>query len=406
MAWAGRVTNFMGEWVPVVVTNQDAQITVGGHRYDFSCADVPWSTQKSLGNENFYRFETRQGYRAPFDQSGDRPYLRGELNGKEYYSGTIWAAFDVVIEDVSRLELSTDTDSSHMIFQIKAQAFTGNPDPGAPIFRIDAYRDMIAVAMSGTATSPPPIPFTTTVRQAEDVPPVSGSFERFVVKVVPGPTGNGTIDVWRNGVHIVAKTGLTIGYVGYTYYVKFGTYAHSSITTPMVLCYANMDQGADLASRLVSPPPLPGRFPSRAAPAGGNLFVNGDFSTGMLPWTERPTGGTAAVVGGRLRTTRAGGAVGRARYVMNGLTIGAQYLLSCDRFNGTNFGSRLLVSVDPTNATAGAIVDSNITSDFPGWAVLFIATQTTHYINCQNRSGGTPADGQYCEFANFAMVAA
>lgn len=101
-------------------------------------------------------------------------------------------------------------------------------------------------------------------------------------------------------------------------------------------------------------------------------------------WTAQQ--GTATVVSGKLRATRAGGTDGRATTPIT-CVVGRPYRVNVSGIAATATGA--IVIANSTGSTAGAPL--SMTSD---GAYTFIATQTTHYVMVLASSG---ADGTYVE---------
>lgn len=260
---------------PVDVSDQDALIDVGGLSYDFKTADTEWVIQRRSPTENLLRFEVQEGFRAPFDEINDRPQIRSEIGGRETLSGEIWIAFDVQLPDVSGLLASGTT----MICQMKARETVDKPDPGAPIFRIDALGQGLTISTSGTATDPAPVPFLETVTRLISYPMQAGIWDRILVRLVPDPS-NAELDVWRNGEQVLSLTGIPMGYVGYDYRSRFGLYADQEIGS-LVSYHANMLTGADLSGLISNPPPLPSLYSLGSRDEAENPYAGWEPLTGL-----------------------------------------------------------------------------------------------------------------------------
>lgn len=224
---------------------QRTRIEVAGEQYLLSRPDAAWSLQGEKGGGNLLRFEIREGFRAPFDQDRDRPYIRSEINGVTDYPGGVWLAFDVYFPDIETL-LPTGTT---MIAQVKARATRDHPDPGPPVLRIDALSTGIYVRigqMNDKKAS------TVTIGQLESLR--ERTWDRFIANVVPG--AHGSVRVWRNGEMVLDRSGISVGFDGFDSYVKFGVYANDTIGSQVVI-HANLRQGKDLSPLINHPLPLP-----------------------------------------------------------------------------------------------------------------------------------------------------
>lgn len=140
---------------------------------------------------------------------------------------------------------------------------------------------------------------------------------------------------------------------------------------------------------------FPGGGGSPAVPPtyGPELISNNTFAD-LSGWTQQS--GTVTSTGTTMRTMRAGGSLGRGRYTLAGLTVGAGYLLTFDRTLGPSATSGTVsVAISATSATGAVAADTGGTA--AGVTLPFTATQTTHYVMMDSGAG---VNGIYNDYDN------
>jgi len=127
---------------------------------------------------------------------------------------------------------------------------------------------------------------------------------------------------------------------------------------------------------------------------GPELITNNTFAV-LTPWVQQS--GTVTSTGTVMRAMRAGGSLGRGRYTLSGLTIGANYLLTFDRILGAGGATNGTVSIaiSATSATGAIATDTGATT--LGQTLAFTATQTTHYVMMDSGAG---SNGAYMDYDN------
>lgn len=197
---------------------------IGDLNYKLSAGDDS-SVMRAVDNPDLVLFSVRQGVKAPFDEARGRPYIRSEINSTlKLTDNTVWLCFEIAMLDMRYAELSDEMGQA-MICQVKS-----TPDHGAPVFRIDCCRDALVVRVSGNP-EPAPDERWRSSRVIYKGPPMQElEWERFVARIELGPSGNGEVEMWRNGRRVLAMTGLPIGYGDKSaVYAKFGLYARESV---------------------------------------------------------------------------------------------------------------------------------------------------------------------------------
>ena len=215
------------------------QCTFAGHAFGVQSAPTPYAIKPVPGG---YRFEVRSGDRWGKDVATDHATERAELsdNLKHNLNDDFWTAYDLQIE------------------------------PGPPsTARYVVIGQFHQIAQPGESYSPPIeedlLPgdvFEINVRASKTFPILKGpgfktvfsdpSFQRgrtyhLVYHIHLGPSGDGLLDVWRDGIQIVNYRG-PLGYAGHGgAYFKFGLYRG----------YAPETIAADYTNLQFSDQPLP-----------------------------------------------------------------------------------------------------------------------------------------------------
>lgn len=86
-------------------------------------------------------------------------------------------------------------------------------------------------------------------------------WQQFVFRFRFARTGNGYLQVWRDGAEIVPGAAIPMGFNDVLgHYWKFGAYRKAE-TTPLVVDYSHMEIGTtDLSTRIANPLPIPAEF--------------------------------------------------------------------------------------------------------------------------------------------------
>jgi hypothetical protein len=195
--------------------------------------------------DQFDRFELRQGDEWSGDKAGTKN--RAELSNdteKVPWDTDIWLSFAVRLPAAAVLKSSAGDGT--LINQFVPAGGTNDL-----CFRIHSGspEELVISSRSNPLSQ---VVFYTGPGLERDV------WEHFVVKVRFVQDNTGTLDVWRNGVHIVNLTGLVIGNPqgapGPTGpYLKYGLYRNAS-TEHTMIDYANLELGTtDLSARIASP---------------------------------------------------------------------------------------------------------------------------------------------------------
>ena len=134
---------------------------------------------------------------------------------------------------------------------------------------------------------------------------------------------------------------------------------------------------------------------ANALPPGPNLVTNSTFDADIAGWVQQS--GTVTWVAGRIRCTRAGGSLGRARFALTGLKLGSLYRLKFDRFLGTTPAGTVTVSNSATTAANFAYQNAGGTGPV---IAFFVPTLTTHWLMMDSGAG---INGDYCEYDNVSV---
>lgn len=131
---------------------------------------------------------------------------------------------------------------------------------------------------------------------------------------------------------------------------------------------------------------------------GPELVSNTDFAGDVLtPWAQQS--GLVTATGGRMRAARSAGSLGRGRYALSGLTIGASYLLTFDRFLGPGAVSGTVSITISATSTTGALA-TNTGGDGTGIQVPFTTTLLAPWIMMDSGAG---VNGIYVEYDNVSV---
>ena len=88
-----------------------------------------------------------------------------------------------------------------------------------------------------------------------------GGWHRYVIRAKTGPTGNGILDVYEDGVKLTARAAGGLVAFGYTQstgeYWKFGDYRGSGPSITDCVDYCNVEVAADLSARILTPLAIP-----------------------------------------------------------------------------------------------------------------------------------------------------
>lgn len=234
----------------------DKPIYLDGVAYRFNCYNADWALKYDPAYPNMFRWETRSGYRAPYDQNLDRPYFRTEITEVERPANSgleQWIAFDICMLDVSGLQPYPPTIPSGQAMVCQMKVF---PDTtGNPLFRIEARSNCVRIATSSNDGVTPDTDIV--VDEYLEDPLIAGVPESFLARIVRSADGatNGSCEVWRNGTKIVNRHSAAMGRFDTEYiWRKYGAYCRDTVPNASGIT-SNMFGRADLSHLLTRPAP-------------------------------------------------------------------------------------------------------------------------------------------------------
>ncbi len=248
---------------------------VGGDDYAIESANRGWSAGKAVGFPEVTRFELRHGDTWSEDRGRRPPKERSELDGRKRFDeeSDIWISYSMLIESGP-----VSTAKSLLLGQLHhVDDSIGTTAPyGVWLNR----GDRLSIETWASAEDPllhNPMGPSTTIFSRPSIE--RDRWHHFVHHVRFGHDGNGTAQVWIDGVEVAHYSG-RLGYVG-QYYWKFGIYRDAALE-PLAVQYANMEVSHDsLAARIAQPREIYARAQSGELPplplaSGAKLVALGD----------------------------------------------------------------------------------------------------------------------------------
>ncbi len=244
----------------------EEDITVNGRSFRSHCdVDVPLSVQTTSDFKR-QRFMVTDGSVYSVDEGREPPPNRAELsNHTEPVSAAsaVWLAYSMKIDSASADVPYAYVGQLHQ--KEEAGDAFANPLLSLELIgtRYGKTREF-SVVTRHSETVPLP-PYGTPPDEADwnavnhyATTIAKGRWYDIVIHLTPGPTGNGALEVWIDGVKVVDETNAPIGFASsVSNYWKYGIYDDNDTTT-RVVWFANMEFGtADLSARITSPLPTP-----------------------------------------------------------------------------------------------------------------------------------------------------
>jgi hypothetical protein len=219
-----------------------------------------YAYENALNKSSLQRFEVHQGDQASFDAGHAVDRCEAVATTSFPYGSDVWVSVAIMVEPGTPVYDAADQFAWCSLIQMH-----GNPQPGderysqklswSPCFTLDIIGDVLNIqTRSETDVYPSGNPIEM-IRYA-DSNFQRGVFNYYVFHMVFQQTGNGLLQMWRNGNQILNLT-IPIGYNdALGPYMKYGIYRG---TDPVVTAvqFANLEvSGSSLLSRVANPLPV------------------------------------------------------------------------------------------------------------------------------------------------------
>jgi len=243
--------------MPNGVANVMSTITpaAGNGDYVGSPKVTTWATKSRLsppGTASIDRFEVRDGDQALIDVGTDKNRSEmADVHTKWAVGTTIWVAYSMYV-------VRADQQNGSIIGQLHGTGITGPGSAATVPFYASVYHNNILYSVQGSTENP--VVDVPAVTNIQVVPLVTNTWINFVHKIKFGPSGDGTLDSWVNGAHLVSYTGVIGFSMDNGTYWKYGWYGSTdgNPSAVAIVWYANMEVGtADLSDRILNPKPVP-----------------------------------------------------------------------------------------------------------------------------------------------------
>jgi hypothetical protein len=223
-------------------------------------AAAPYAYQNATNKASLQRFEVHQGDQAPFDSGHPVDRCEASAATSFAYGVDVWISCAIFVERGTPVY-----DAGSQYVWCSLIQMHGNPQPGdanytrklawSPCFTLDIAGDVLNIqTRSETDVYPSGNPLTMTRYVDESFQ--RGVYNYYVFRMVFARTGNGLLQVWRNGASIFDQA-IPLGYNdALGPYMKFGIYRGTDPAVTAVQ-FANLEiSNASLAQRVASPLPI------------------------------------------------------------------------------------------------------------------------------------------------------
>jgi hypothetical protein len=181
----------------------------------------------------------------------------------------------------------------------------------------------------------------------------------------------------------------TIGDVGYVGFVQV-----EAAPTPSSYIPTNSGSTVTRSADVLTIPAANLPWPSPVV-IGPELVTNGTFDTDISGWTT--VLGSASWSAGQISVARGGGGLGRVSAPIT-CEIGKVYRFTGYQDKGTTGSVTVTLAISSTSTVGAIAIFSSVTAGT--FDLVFVATQTTHWVLLQNGSG---SDGDAALFGNISV---